>query len=120
MPSKAIGAEGEIPDLTKSRPLEIQQDRRGEARDTLGRLTLWNGQQVLYLDGEPCLKGGAGLWQRIWFPDPPQWNKEPEIPVEAYDEKTRAAYQHVKERGFFEDDVMPQLPPRREWCDWGF
>ena len=90
-------------------------------KDSQGKITTWEGFSVRYFDDEPCYKSNDGSWQRIWFPDgPPVFTKSVELPVEAYDEATKANYRHLKETGTFQDGIMPALPPRREWCSWNF
>lgn len=37
-----------------------------------------------------------------------------------YDEATKENYRYLKERGTFKDGIMPELPPKREWCTWKF
>lgn len=94
--------------------VQIQKDEQGNIKN-------WKGLPVSYVDGEPCCKGDDGSWQRIWFPDgPPVFTKTVDLPDEAYDEATKANYRHLREYGTFKDGVMPELPPRREWCSWSF
>ena len=89
--------------------------------DSEGKIISWKGIPVEYFDDEPCYKGNDGSWQRIWFPDgPPVFKKTVDLPDEAYDEATKTSYQHLKETGTFQDEIMPILPPKREWCNWNF
>jgi nucleoporin NUP42 len=90
-------------------------------RDSQGKLIAWNGKPVQLMDNEYCYKGNDGSWIKIWFPDgPPIFTKAMELPDEVYDEKTRESYRYLREHGTFKDGLMPELPPRREWCNWNF
>ena len=90
-------------------------------RDAQNRLTLWKGRIVRYFDGEPCHKRDDGAWEKIWFPDGgPNFTKTPELPEGTYDAGVREAYAFMREKGAFKDGIMPELPPRREWCRWEF
>ena len=90
-------------------------------RDGQGKRLTWKGQPVTYRDGEPFTKAGDGGWARIFYPDgPPVLNKTQELPNEMYDERTKDAYQYVMQHGTFKDGVIPELPPKREWCNWDF
>jgi nucleoporin NUP42 len=90
-------------------------------KDISGRLTEFKGRPISYIDGQPCTRRSDGLWERIWFPDgPPKWKKAPDLSDDAYDEKTVAQYKYWKETGTFKDGIMPELPPKREWCSWDF
>lgn len=91
-------------------------------RNAAGKLTSWKGKPVNYIDEEPCIKTADGSsWERIWFPDgAPVFHKPEEPPLEAYDEGTKELYRLLGETGTFKDGVLPELPPRREWCSWNF
>ena len=90
-------------------------------KDSQDKITSWKGMPVRYFDDEPCYKGNDGNWQRIWFPDgPPVFTKTVDLPDEAYDEATKANYQHLRQTGTFMDGIMPGLPPKRDWCSWNF
>lgn len=90
-------------------------------KDTQGKVRSWNGKPVRYFDEEPCYKGVDGSWQKIWFPDgPPIFTRTADLPNEVYDQATKEKYQQVKEYGTFMDGMMPDLPPKREWCTWNF
>jgi nucleoporin NUP42 len=89
-------------------------------RDTSGKLKMWNGKAVEYLNNEyPCFRRPDGKLQRIWFPDgPPQWVKPPDVPDSAYDDEIQKQFMHIKQNGTFKDGTMPMLPPKRDWVDW--
>lgn len=91
-------------------------------RDSQGKLITWKGTAVQHVDNEICYKDPIdGTWKKIWFPDgPPAFTKAAELPDEAYDESTRESYRFLGEHGIFKDGLMPELPPRREWCNWNF
>ena len=90
-------------------------------RDAQGKLTIWHGKPISLVDGDPCYRRPDGTWEKIWFPDgPPGNNKDTQLPDEAYDERTKEAYMFMKEHKTFKDGIMPDKPPKREWCDWDF
>ena len=90
-------------------------------RDSQGKLIKWNGKSVQYIDEDACYRDNDGIMKKIWFPDgPPVFTKAVELPENAYDETTKESYQYLKEHGAFKDGLMPELPPRREWCNWNF
>ncbi len=110
----ANGAAPKPASIKATSSVQVQKDMQGKVRT-------WNGKSVSYVDDEPCYKGIEGSWQRIWFPDgPPVFTKTADLPDEVYDEATKENYKHVKEYGAFKDGMMPDLPPRREWCTWDF
>ncbi|KAK1993415.1 hypothetical protein LX36DRAFT_643156 [Colletotrichum falcatum] len=83
-----------------------------------GRLSNWKGQPVTYQNNLPGIRAFNGAWTRIWFPDgPPNYNKDTELPDEAYDDKSRQQWQAFAQTGKFEG-LMPELPPKREFCLW--
>lgn len=85
------------------------------------RISSWKGKPVSYIDNEPCFKGNDGAWQKIWFPHgPPVFKKTPGLPDEAYSTSIKDDYKFLKENGVFNNGVMPELPPKREWCNWDF
>lgn len=89
--------------------------------DSQGKLTAWKGKSVRYVENDACYQDNDGSWKKIWFPDgPPVFTKALELPDSAYDEKTKESYRYLKEHGVFKDGLMPELPPRREWCNWNF
>ncbi|KAL9118084.1 MAG: hypothetical protein Q9187_005373 [Circinaria calcarea] len=96
-------------------------DASNTRRDGNNRLTMWKGQPVTYIDNEPCYRRADGSWEKIWFPNgAPVWKKPPDLPDDTYDEATKASYLYMREHGTFKDGVMPELPPKREWCRWDF
>lgn len=90
-------------------------------RDDQNKLTVWHGRPVSYIDGDPCYKRRDGTWEKIWFPNGPLTShSDTQLPDEAYDEKTKEAYIFMKEHKAFKDGIMPEIPPKREWCSWDF
>lgn len=90
-------------------------------RDSTGRLTKWKGNPVQYIENDACYQDNDGILKKIWFPDgPPVYTKAVELPDDAYDESTKENYKFLKDHGTFKDGLMPELPPRREWCNWNF
>ncbi|MCJ1466517.1 hypothetical protein MMC07_005137 [Pseudocyphellaria aurata] len=90
-------------------------------RNAAGKLISWKGKPVSYSDEEPCIQGIDGSLERIWFADgPPVFLKTEEPPLGAYDEGTKEVYRLLRETGTLKDGVLPELPPRREWCSWDF
>ena len=90
-------------------------------RDAQGKLKTWKGKPVTYIDNDPCFKGDDGHWEKAWFPDgPPVLTKVKELPAEAYDKNVKESYKFLKEHGSFKDGILPDLPPRKEWCSWDF
>ena len=89
--------------------------------DARGLLRSWNDKPITFIDNEPCYKRPDGSWEKVWFPNgAPVFNKTPELPLEMYDEGTKENYMFLREKGSFRGGVMPDLPPRREWCRWDF
>ncbi|MCJ1450702.1 hypothetical protein MMC28_001035 [Mycoblastus sanguinarius] len=107
---------------TSIRPVSGQSAANVQVqKDSQGRIRTWEGKAVSYIDSEPCYKGSDGSWQKIWFPDgPPVFKKTIELPDEAYDDTTKESYRFLKQNGTFKDGIMPDLPPKREWCSWNF
>jgi len=82
---------------------------------------MFKGNRVIYKDGQPGFEDRNHTWQKIWFPEgAPIMNKDTEMEDALYDDKTKEAYMHLRRTGTFPDDVMPMLPPKREWCLWDF
>ena len=88
---------------------------------SLARISTWKGQPVSYIDDEPCYKDSDGNWRKIWFSHgPPVFTKTPQMPEENYNVSIKDVYSFAKEHGVFKNGVMPEVPPKREWCDWDF
>ncbi|KAH0566393.1 hypothetical protein GP486_000215 [Trichoglossum hirsutum] len=96
--------------------------RTYSTRDPSNRLLTWKSRPVIYVDNKPCFERSRDKkMERISYPDgPPPYNRDTELPESMYDEKTKEAYLFVRDKGYFKDNWMPNLPPRREWCKWDF
>lgn len=95
------------------------QDQRGN------RILLsWQGQNVSYIDDDPCIKHpGDGGWQKIWFPDgPPTFtSKTQEYPEEyVLDEGAKENFKHFMQHGVGSDGLVPDVPPPRDMISWDF
>ncbi|OHF02024.1 hypothetical protein CORC01_02603 [Colletotrichum orchidophilum] len=83
-----------------------------------GRLSNWKGKPVTYQGNLPGIRAFNGAWTRIWFPDgPPNYYKDTELPDELYDDKSKQQWQAFTQTGKFEG-LMPEVPPKREFCLW--
>ena len=99
----------------KVQPQQVQATYVGD------RLKTWKGKPVTYDDGLPYVRAQDGELEKIHFPNgQPSLNKSPELPDELYDEVTKENYRFMMEHSRFKDNVMPSLPPKREWCRWDF
>ncbi|KAK1461618.1 hypothetical protein CMEL01_14572 [Colletotrichum melonis] len=88
------------------------------SKDMNGRLSNWKGKPVTYQGNLPGIRAFNGAWTRIWFPDgPPNYYKDTELPDELYDDKSKQQWQSFTQTGKFEG-LMPELPPKREFCLW--
>lgn len=70
----------------------------------------------------PVIRNFDGSSTRIWFPNgAPPYNQDTEGAAGGgYDEKTSARWNAFAQTGRFEDGVMPEVPPMREFCTWDF
>ncbi|MCJ1386600.1 hypothetical protein MMC17_009726 [Xylographa soralifera] len=90
-------------------------------KDASGRLTVWHGRPISYVDNEPCFKRADGLWEKVWFPDAaPSWNREIEVPEGCWTEEVREQYRYARENGAWKDGRVPDVMPKREWVSWDF
>ena len=105
--------------LSTSQPkVQPQQVHATYAGD---RLKTWKGKPVTYDDSIPYIKAQDGELEKIHFPNgPPSLNKSPELPDDMYDEGTKENYRFMMGHSSFKDGIMPNLPPKREWCKWDF
>ena len=99
----------------KGQPQQVHATYAGD------RLKTWKGKPVTYDDSIPYVKAQDGQLEKIHFPNgPPSLSKSPELPDELYDEGTKENYRFMMGHSDFKDGVMPNLPPKREWCKWDF
>lgn len=97
----------------------LSQTPNNARRDTNGKLLSWKGQPVSYIGELPCYKNPNGSWERIWFPDgPPDFLKAESLPDVQYDEGTIQNYLQLRQTGRFKENIIPALPPKREWLSW--
>ncbi len=86
-----------------------------------GTLAAFKGKAVTYSENRPGIRAFDGTWTRIWFPaGPPNYNKDTALPMDAYDDGTKAQWQRFEQTGQFADGLMPLLPPPRECTVWDF
>ena len=58
---------------------------------------------------------------RIWFPEgAPAYYKDTELEDAAYDKKSLGVWADFRKTGRFAEGLMPELPPKREWCSFDF
>ena len=105
------------PGFSSGKPATIGQMQQ----DSSSKLTTWKGQPVTYRGEDPCYKGDDGSWHKIWFGHgPPVFTKNIELPETLYSVSVQDDYRYLKEKGAFKGGVMPEIPPRKEWCTWDF
>lgn len=99
---------------------QSQTSTSNARRDANGKLLSWKGQAVNYMGEIPCYRNPDGSWERIWFPDgPPAFLKPESLPPDVeYDEGTIQNYLLLRQTGRFKDNIIPALPPKREWLSW--
>lgn len=72
----------------------------------------------------PVVHGPGGAAKKIWFPDgPPAYNPDTEaLDKRSYEDEgvLRQWDAFLRNAGRFVDGVMPEVPPKREWCVWDF
>lgn len=89
-------------------------------QDNYGQLSTFKGQRVITKDDKIGANIG-GRFVRIWFPNgPPGYNKETELPADAYGEEDMKRWKAFEETGGFADGVMPSVPPPRVMTKWDF
>ncbi|KAK4204531.1 hypothetical protein QBC40DRAFT_272513 [Triangularia verruculosa] len=94
-----------------------------------GTLRMFKGKPVMYevvkSQGEkpvPVIKNFDGTVMKIWNPNgAPNYTTETEAEPEKYnDPKVQHQWAMFVETGRFEGGVMPEVPPKREFCVWNF
>lgn len=88
-----------------------------------GRLASFKGRQVRYVHEAPHYLRPDGGLERIWFPDGPpplKAGRADDGPADsaASSDSARAAYLHLAQHGSFQDGLIPETAPRREWVRW--
>ena len=89
-------------------------------KDALGHLTSWRGNRVSYIEGKPCFKRADGNWERVWFPEAPKLDMNEDIPNTMYTEALEEKYRYMQQHGSFAGGLIPEMPPKKEWCHWNF
>lgn len=99
----------------------------GSQSNPLPRLTAWHGAPVTYnKDDEPGYQDPNGAWWRIWFPDGapipvPSPTPESQSPAQVEQDNARiAAYASFRDTKHLEIGALPEVPPRRQSCQWDF
>ncbi|KAK0666638.1 hypothetical protein QBC41DRAFT_325463 [Cercophora samala] len=99
------------------------------ARNPDNTLSMFKGKPVMYQvvkgQGEnpiPVLRGFDGSIHKIWNPNgAPRYTTETEAEPEKYnDPVVQRQWVHFVETGRFEGGIMPEVPPKREFCVWDF
>ncbi|KAB5542511.1 hypothetical protein GE09DRAFT_1135439 [Coniochaeta sp. 2T2.1] len=94
-----------------------------------GRLVAFKGKQVGYHRQSedkppiPVLQSFDGSLEKIWFPDgPPAYNEDTEVEDKRVyrNPEVLSAWGAFVTTGKFPGDVMPEVPPLREFCTWDF
>ncbi|KAK1760307.1 hypothetical protein QBC47DRAFT_366859 [Echria macrotheca] len=112
------------PDATRQHPDINSYSSRGPDN----RLVAFKGKPVSYQvlgksDKEvPIIRSFDGTASRIWFPGgAPNYTTETEAAPEAYaDPKVQEQWGYFVSTGTFAGGLMPEVPPKREFCVWDF
>ncbi|KAH6616111.1 hypothetical protein B0J18DRAFT_296490 [Chaetomium sp. MPI-SDFR-AT-0129] len=91
-------------------------------------LRMYKGKPVYYEEPKgggkpvPCLRNFDGSMVRIWMPNgAPVYTTQTEAPPEKYqDPGVMQQWMAFVETGRFAGGVMPEVPPKREFCTWDF
>ena len=105
---------------TASQQLNNLGNPQARRHDNSGRLVSWNGRSVKEIEGDLCFQRDDGDWERISFPDPPQWRKQEDLPPDMHDTTPEKAYEYMKIHGIFENGIVPEMAPMRAWLNWDF
>ncbi|KAK4167007.1 nucleoporin AMO1 [Cladorrhinum sp. PSN259] len=94
-----------------------------------GTLRMFKGKPVTYDIPKgadkplPFIRQFDGSMLRIWMPNgAPPYTKETEAddPSKYDDPAVQQQWASFIRTGQFEDGLMPEVPPKREWCQWDF
>ncbi|KAK4187660.1 hypothetical protein QBC35DRAFT_229762 [Podospora australis] len=93
-----------------------------------GSLRMFKGKQVSYeipKGGEkpvPVVRNFDGSFAKIWMPaGPPNYTTETEAEPEKYDDPAvQQQWMAFMQTGTFAGGIMPEVPPKREYCQWDF
>jgi nucleoporin NUP42 len=89
---------------------------------------MFKGKPVVYVepkDGHkpvPVVRNFDGSTVRIWNPNgaPPYTDQTEAEPAKYEDPNVMQQWKAFVETGKFADGVMPEVPPKREFCMWDF
>ncbi|KAH8904504.1 hypothetical protein BR93DRAFT_952443 [Coniochaeta sp. PMI_546] len=117
------------PNATRQHPPVTAYSSRGPQ----GELTMFKGRAVTYLPPPgpgnerkkpvPMVRAADGSMSKVWFPDgPPMYTPDTEAGDQSVYEKREVqdAWRTFVAQGRFVDGIMPEVPPKREWCTWDF
>nr|XP_023922629.1 nucleoporin AMO1-like [Quercus suber]POE97751.1 nucleoporin amo1 [Quercus suber] len=100
-------------------------DSSNTTRDGNGKLLKWKGLPVNYdAQGIPLFQNpSTGKPERIWIEKgQPLAHPDFEGDPEAYQGETgrmlKETYDFLRETDTFKDDMVPEIPPKREWIRW--
>jgi nucleoporin NUP42 len=119
-----VGGFGQSPTANTSMPtisVNKTQEIGTISRNANGQITSYKGRPVIYLQNSPFpyYRRVDGDFERIWFPNPPEMDTNPEFwSGEGYNDELKRAYDYARENGSFEGGVIPELAPKLEWCNW--
>lgn len=70
----------------------------------------------------PVVRNFDGSITKIWMPNgPPKYTKDTEAEPEKYEDPgVQQQWKAFLETGRFADGIMPEVPPKREFCVWDF
>ncbi|GAB1318144.1 Nucleoporin AMO1 [Madurella fahalii] len=98
------------------------------AREADGRLRMFKGKPVTYETPKgatrpaPFIRNFDGSLVKIWMPDgAPKYTTETEAePAKYEDPHVLQQWKAFVETGRFAGGIMPEVPPKREFCAWDF
>ncbi|KAK0611328.1 hypothetical protein B0T14DRAFT_325806 [Immersiella caudata] len=127
--TKPPGAPGQgpyAPDATRQHPDISAYSSKGPDN----QLRMFKGRPVTYQtlgkDGKklvPVIRNPDNSVAKIWFPDgPPAYTPDTEAadPSAYNDPMVQQRWKTFMETGMFEGGLMPEVPPKREFCAWDF
>lgn len=95
-------------------------------RDPVSKhLTLWKGRPVKYVNDWPCYLHPQDnkTYIRINFPDgaPDEASlRDSQAAPEEYTPEICEMWEFFVKNGYFKDDKLPPVPPKREWISFDF
>ncbi|KAJ5885231.1 hypothetical protein N7495_009741 [Penicillium taxi] len=115
--------------VTASNPNELAPIPKleGETRRDphTNRLVQWKGRPVQYLHEHPCYLHPQDnqTWVRIIFPEgppDPASLRDSQGKAEEYTPEIEAMYKFFHENGYWQDGIIPSVPPKAEWISYNF